>query len=329
MRLSIITRAVLAAAVAAALAAPVPAHAQFGKLLKKAKEKVAGGSDSAAAAAGGSGATSSGSLLAGSPKFDETVIELTPSVIDRMLGGMAAEARVKQASIARQKKIEADMAAVEKETDQLEAQHPSSERDAWQETTNKIDECISNDIAERQEQNEGQMQARLMSDPATRQKMMELSQKMSAEMQRGDSVAAKKTMAEVQALTYPSMKEDSAAAMKKCGKLAPKPAWMDREDQLRERRNQLGNELRDAGSAARDTALAVVAHGGGGGGAQLTAVQYSMALERMIAWAAATAPGAKGSGKMNFSATELDALKAKESEVRSATAELRELNVWR
>jgi hypothetical protein len=315
--------------VATALAAPIPAHAQFGKLLKKAKEKVAGGSDSSAVGAGGSGAPSSGSLIAGSPKFDETVIELTPSVIDRMLRGMAAEARVKQASIARQKKIEADMASVDKESDQLEAQHPSSERDAWQETNNKIDECISSDLEKRQEQNEGQMQARLMSDPATRQKMMELSQKMSVELQRGDSVAAKKTMAEVQALTYPSIKEDSAAAMKKCGKLAPKPSWMDREDQLRERKDQLGNELRDAGNSARDTALVVVAKGGGGGGAQLTAVQYSMALERMIAWAAATGPGAKSGGKMNFSATELDALKAKESEVRSATSEMRELNVWR
>jgi hypothetical protein len=307
MRLSVITRAALAAAVATALAAPVPAHAQFGKLLKKAKETVAGGNDSTAAG-GESGATALGALRPGSPKFDESVIELTPSVIDRMLRGMAAEARVTQASVARQKKIEADMAAVDKEVDQLDAQHPSTERDAWQEANSRIDQCISDELQKREEQNEGEIQARLMSDPAARQKMMELSQRMSAELQRGDSVAAKKTMAEVQAVTYPSLKADSAAAMKKCGTPAPKPAWMAREEQLRERRDQLGEELRKTGDAGRDTALVVVAQGGGGGGARLTAVQYSMALERMIAWAAATAPGAKSSGKMNFSATELDAL---------------------
>jgi hypothetical protein len=242
---------------------------------------------------------------------------------------MAAEARVTQSSIDRQKKVEAELAAVDKETDQLYAQHPSSERDAWQETSNRIDQCISDELQKRREQNDGEMQARLMSDPATRQKMMELSQRMSAEMQRGDSVAAEKTMAEVQALTYPSIKADSVAAMKKCGASTPKPAWMDREDKLRERRSQLADELRDAGNAARDTALYVVAQGGGGAGAQLTAAQYSMALERMIAWAAATAPGAKSGGKVNYSAAELDALKAKESEVRSATSELRALNVWR
>jgi hypothetical protein len=159
--------------------------------------------------------------------------------------------------------------------------------------------------------------------------MMELSQRAGVEMQRGDTLAAKKTMAEVQALTYPSLKADSAAAMKKCGTPAPKPAWMAREEQLRERREQLGEELRKTGTAGRDTALVVVARGGGGGGTHLTAVQYSMALERMIAWAAATAPGAKGGTKMNFSANELDALKAKESEVRGATSDLRALQVWR
>ncbi len=328
MRLSVITRVVLATAVATALAAPVPAHAQFGKLLKKAKEKVAGANDSTAAG-GGSGVASPGVLRPGSPKFDASVIELKPSVIEDMLRGMVAEARVTQASVARQKQIEADLAALDRETDQLDAQHPSSERDAWQETNSRIDQCISDELQKRQEQSDGEMQARLMSDPATRQKMMDLSQRVSAELQRGDTVAANKTMAEVQALTYPSLKADSAAAMKKCGTPTPKPAWMVREEQLRERRNQLGDELRKTGSAARDTALAVVARGAGGGGAQLTAVQYSMALERMIAWAAATAPGAKRGTKMNFSATELDALKAKESEVRSATSDLRALQVWR
>jgi hypothetical protein len=328
MRLSVITRAVLAAAVATALAAPVPAHAQFGKLLKKAKEKVTGGSDSTAAG-GGSGVASQGMLHPGSPKFDESVIELTPSVIDNMLRGMAAEARVTQASVARQKKIEADLAALDNEIDQLDAQHPSSERDAWQETNRMVDECISDELQKRQEQSDGEMQARLMSDPATREKMRKLSERMSVEMERGDTVAVNKTMAEVQALTYPSLKADSAAAMKKCGTPAPKPAWMAREEQLRERREQLGEELRKTGTAGRDTALVVVARGGGGGGTHLTAVQYSMALERMIAWAAATAPGAKGGTKMNFSANELDALKAKESEVRSATSDLRALQVWR
>lgn len=325
MRLSILTRVVVVAAVATAFATPAPAHAQFGKLLKKAKEKVTGGSDSAAVG-GATGTASSGSLTPGSPKFDATVIELTPSVVDQMLRGMAAEARVAQSSAARSEKLNADLAALEKEVEQLEAQHPSSERDAWQEANYKINECIGDELQKHEEQNEGEIQARLMSDPGARQKMMELTQRANAEAQRGDTLAAKKTMAEAQAILYPSAGADSAAAMKKCGKPSPKPAWMAHEDELNDRRSKITDAMRDNSSAARDTALYVA--GQGGGGRQLTAIQYSMALERMIAWAAITGSG-KGNGKASYSRIELDALKARDADVRKATADLRAVNVWR
>ncbi|HEU4586091.1 MAG TPA: hypothetical protein VFR95_10090 [Gemmatimonadaceae bacterium] len=322
MRVGTLTRAVLAAAVAIAVATPTPAHAQFGKLLKKAKNAVAG-EDSTAAAGG---APAAGPLAPGSPKFDETVIELTPSVVDQMLRGMTAEVRAAQSNAAREEKLNADISAIEKEYDQLRAQHPNSESDAWHDTNNRIEQCISDEVQKRQEQNEGEAQARLMSDPAARQKMIELSQRVSAEMQRGDTVAAKKTMAQVQALTYPSAGADSAAAIEKCGKPVPKPAWMAREEELDERRSRIAEEIRKSSGAARDTALAVVAKGGG---KQLTAIQYSMALERMIAWAALTGPGAKGNGKAHYSSTELDALKGRDAELRKLTGDLRALNVWR
>jgi len=337
MRLNIVIRIVLAGAAAAAIAAPVPVHAQFGGLLKKAKAKVAGGSDSAAAANGGSG--SSAELRAGAPKFDATVVELTPSVVDEMLRGMTAEARVAQASDAREAKLDADLAALEKEVDQLHAQHPSSERDAWQDSNNRIDECIGDELEKRAEQNEGAMQARLMSDPAVRQKMIELSQRATKETQAGDTAAARKTMAEVQALTHPTAGADSAAAIAKCGKPAPRPAWMVHDEELSERRTKITAELRASASAARDTALLVVAkgHGGGGGGAGgggvggagLTAPQYSMALERMVAWAAMTAPGGKVNSRLSYSSVELDALKARDADVRRLTGELRAHNVYR
>jgi hypothetical protein len=333
----------MAAAVAAAVAAPAPAHAQFGKLLKKAKAKVVGESDSSAAASGESGTASSGPLRFGTPKFDDNMIELTPSVIDRMLRGMAAEARVAQTSGAKAENINADIAAVEKESDELESQHPSSEQSAWQDANYTIEQCIGDELQKREEANEGQMQARIMSDPVARQKMGELSQRAGVEMQRGDSVAANKTMAELQALLHPAIKEDSAAARKKCGTPAPKPAWMAREEALNQRRSDLADQLRKLDGAARDTALTVVARGNGGGGggaggagaagAPINAVQYSLALERMIGWAAATEPGSKSGASYSrmakYSATELDALKAKEADVRKLTAELRGLHVFR
>jgi hypothetical protein len=103
---------------------------------------------------------------------------------------------------------------------------------------------------------------------------------------------------------------------------------MVHEEELGDRRTRITEQLRANSGAARDTALAVVARGGGGG-AQLTAIQYSMALERMIAWAALTEPGAKGNGKAHYSGTELDALKERDADVRKLTGDLRALNVWR
>jgi hypothetical protein len=319
--------------VAAALIAPAPAHAQFGKLLKKAKDKVAGESDSAAAAKGGGGA-----LRAGAPKFDATVVELTPAVVDEMLRGMATEARLAQVNDARKAKLGAELEALEKEVDQLHAQHPSSESDAWQESNRRIDDCISDELQKREEANESSMQARVMGDPAMRQKMIELSQRASQETQAGDTVALHKTMAEIQKVTHPTAGADSAAALAKCGKPAPKPAWMVHDEELSARRTKIDDEIRAYDGAARDSALIVVrGHGGGGAaaggaagaGSALTAPQYSMALERMIAWAAATGPDARPNSRLSYSSVELDALKARDADVRRLTAEMRAHNVYR
>jgi hypothetical protein len=242
---------------------------------------------------------------------------------------MTAEVRVARVSEAKQSKINGELDELQKESDQLQQQHPSSESNAWQDTNNRIDECIGDELQKREEKNEGEIQARFLSDPAARQKIAEASQRAGAAMQRGDSAAARKAMAEMQALTYPGLKEDSAAAIKKCGALVPKPKWMVHDEELDARRSKLNDELRTIGDAARDTALYVVAQGGGAGTAPLTAVQYSMALERIIAWAAATAPEGRGFGKASYSSVELDALKARDADLRKLTGELRELQIWR
>ena len=343
MHLGIVTRAVLAAAVVSAMAVPVPAHAQFGKLLKKAKEKVTGDRDSSAATSGESATASSGSLRFGAPKFDEHMIELTPSVVDRMLLGMAAEARVARTTVAKGAKLNADIEAMDKESDRLEAQHSSSEKGEWENANSAIEVCQSDEVEKLKDERQVEVQTRMMSDPAVRKKMVDLTEKMTAESERGDTLAARKTMVEMEKLTYPFAKEDSVTARKKCGAPAPKPAWMVRDEELTQRRSDAADQLRKLQGEARDTALHVVAqgHGGGAGGggaagganAPLTAVQYSLALERMIGWAAATEPGSKSGTSYarmaKYSATELDALKAREADVRKLTSELRGLNVWR
>lgn len=341
MRLIMFTRAVLAAAVVSAIAAPAPAHAQFGRMIKKAKEKVVGQKDSSATGADASAGAPAGSSSFGAPKFDADVIELTPAVLDRVMHGMSVEVSMLKMNAVKGKKLSDDVEAANKEYDQLASQHPYADRMAWEESNRKISECISDAVEKLKEQRQGEAQARVMGDPAVRQKMMELSKKASAAAQSGDTVASKKIMGELEALVYPFAKEDSATARKQCGTPPAKPAWLVRQEALQERRSDLADQLRDLDGQARDTAIVVTGQGGGGtsGGAggqsagQLTPKQYSLALERLVGWAAATEPGSKSGASYTrmarYSPTELEAMKGKETELRALTTELREFNVWR
>lgn len=354
MRIMTLTRAVLAAAVVSAIAAPAPANAQFGRLIKKAKAKVVGETDSSAAAADAESADApAGSLHFGAPQFNADLIELTPAVLDRVMHGMSVEVSMLKKNGAKGKKLSDDVEAANKEYEQLASQHPDEERQAWEESNSKIDECIGTALDKLREQREGEAQARIMSDPSVRQKMMNINQKAAAAAQSGDTVTTKKLMAEMEALMYPFAKEDSATARKECGTPSAKPAWLVRQEELNERRSDLASQLRELDGQARDTAVYATGQGGEGGRAsgggqggqasqgglggqhadgRLTKKQYSLALERLVGWAYATAPGAKGGASYarmaRYSPTELDAMKAKEPELRALAKELGELHVW-
>jgi hypothetical protein len=330
MRSSIVTRVILAAAVVAAIAAPVPAHAQFGKLIKKAKEKVVGDKDSSAAAESSGGA--SGPLQFRDAKFDADVIELTPEVLDRVMRGMSVEVAVLKRSAVSGKNLSDEVESANKEYDQIGKDHPDEERQAWEESNSRINACISEKVDAVSEQHRDEAQARILSDPALRQKMADITMKASDASQRGDTAAVRKYMAELDEVTNPAAKEDSAAARKQCGTPAPKPAWLVRQEELATQRSALADSLRNLEGRARDTAVVVVGQGGGGSTGHITRRQYSIALERLVGWAAATEPGSK-SGRSyarlaRYSSTELAAMQAKEAELRSVTSELRDFHVW-
>jgi hypothetical protein len=332
MRSRIVTRVILAAAVVAAIAAPVPAHAQFGKLLKKAKEKVVGDKDSSAAAE--SSGEASGPIRFRDAKFDADVIELTPEVLDRVMRGMSVEVAVLKRSAVSGKNLSDEVESANKEYDQIGKDHPDTEREAWESSNRKIEDCIDEKVGELNEQHQSDAPARFMSDPALRQKMADIVEKAGAASERGDTAASRKYMEELEAVSNPYAKEDSAAARKQCGTPAPKPAWLVRQEKLATQRSALADSLRKLEGRARDTAVVVVGQGGGGGGSagHITRKQYSIALERLVGWAAATEPGSKSGQSYarlaRYSSTELAAMQAKEAELRSVTSELRDFHVW-
>lgn len=95
-----ITRFAMLAAVAAGLAAaaPTPASAQIGGLIKqKVKQKVA------QTIAGGD--TTSAAKQAAGPTFSEVVLEITPALLDRLEKGLAAEETARQENSARIGKV--------------------------------------------------------------------------------------------------------------------------------------------------------------------------------------------------------------------------------
>ncbi len=330
MRLSIVTRAILAAAVVAAIATPVPAHAQFGKLLKKAKEKVVGDKDSSAAAESSGGAA--GPLQFRDAKFDADVIELTPAVLDRVMRGMSVEVAVLERDAANGKKLSDEVESANKEYDQITKEHPDAERQAWEDSNAKINDCISDKVNELKEQHQADMPARLMSDRALSEKLADLTLKASEAQERGDTAAARKYSAELEAVANPAAKADSAAARKQCGSPTAKPAWLVRQEESSARRSELADRLRKLEGQARDTAVYVVGQGGGGSTGHITRKQYSIALERLVGWAAATEPGSRSGQSYarlaRYSSTELAAMQAKEAELRSVTSELRDFHVW-
>jgi hypothetical protein len=168
-----VRRGALAALVlGVALTLPATAHAQFGGLGKKLGAKVAG--DKAAQAAG---VSEGGRVQTGSVRFDESVVEITPAALDRLLKGLAAEQQVAARMNAQDlQKAERDNEAAQKAYDKQFAVY-SKQHDAWDKCVEKENAGANKESAAMQQEAEG------MTDDA---KMQALATRMQAAQQRGD-----------------------------------------------------------------------------------------------------------------------------------------------
>ena len=68
-------------------------------------------------------------------------------------------------------------------------------------------------------------------------------------------------------------KADSVVAVKTCGAIAPKPAWLAEQEAMRERSTKLDSQIRDAESGAQSA---------GASASGLSARDYAMARERVL-----------------------------------------------
>jgi hypothetical protein len=147
-----------------------------------------------------------------------------------------------------------------------------------------------------------ELSARAMNDPAYRQKIMELTPKLAAAQQKGDTVELKRLMAQM-GVTEDDTKADTAAADAKCGKEPAKPAALVEMDKLDAQAEKLADDIR----TMEETAASTEQKESG-----LTERQFMMARERIEAYLSAVKYKAKPGG---FSPTELDALGSRRADL--------------
>lgn len=253
---------------------PVPAQAQLGGLIRKAKQAVQKPAN----------ADSSNGVQAE---------EFTEESIASLLKGL-------QAASARASERDAFRAQQETKQTRLSAlleQH-DSDKNRFDDATRKVQDCQVAFLDKREEERGGKTQAAgmaLMSDPAKRQKYIEISTKYSQQMQaaqaKGDTAAAnaiaRKQNDEMMALMGIDMHADTVAAVKTCGAAPAKPGWLVEEETLRTEIDKLAGQIRDAEVSMDQD---------GTKESGMTPAKYMAARERVLQWMNASKDGNRPPG---------------------------------
>lgn len=293
-------RALLALAlVAGLLAAGRPAHAGFGDLAKKAKEKAA---QAAAGKLGGKSPAASGGAADETVEFTDDILELTPAHIDQVLKGLKAGGDVL-----------AGRAALVGKRDQLQdeagklADQYGTAMDAAREKHDKVENCWDDVLNERRHARDEEMQKKMLSDPAMREKVMELGLEMADAQARGDTAAVAAAQRKMEAFAGPTH-ADTVAAQAKCGALPPLHPMEVKLRGLQKQAADVDDQIRR--NDEKSVAAQVQASG-------MTEAQFAMARERLLMWYSAVRAKQNPRG---FTPAERTALDARRADLEPALA---------
>ncbi len=312
---SLARNAIVAAAVSVA-ALIVPTHsatAQLGGLVKKARDKVVENQvdKQIEKRTGSAGSTSTEAP----PKFDDVTLELTADRVDGVLRGLSAGRAILDGTSAapgRATLVARRDAAYEK-SGTLSSQNEKL-LDAYREKHDASRRCrndamnASQDKRQKEVQQRSQeFQAKAMSDPAYRDKMVALSQKMAVAQQRGDTAELRRLGAELGLETNSdAARADTLAADEACGREPPKPAVLVQIEQLDSQGKELTEQIR---KLEEKSAATEVKESG------LNERQFHMARERIEAYLSAVKYKSQPGG---FSAAELQTLSARRADLEKA-----------
>ncbi len=241
------------------------------------------------------------------PTFDNTMLELTPQVVARLIKGLDARATMRGAGGQTAAELRQRSSAASDEAANINNQH-SDDRAQWVNANGEAENCMSEQLNNVEQRHSQEMQQRFMGmtgvNTPEKTKFMQdwttAGQEAQQAAMANDTAGLRRAQEKLNKLMGVDARADSAKARAACHVPAV-PAWMRRADSLAAISDTLAARARaaeGAGSAAAARA------------AEMTPAQFAMAAERAEGFVALQAAGNVGSGYV-FSSVEQQALTAR------------------
>ncbi|HXG96675.1 MAG TPA: hypothetical protein VNJ06_06140 [Gemmatimonadales bacterium] len=246
------------------------------------------------------------------PKFDNTMLELNPQVVARLITGLETRSKMRGTGSQTAAELRKRSSAASDEAANLNNQH-SDDRAQWVNANGAAENCVSEQLNNAEQRHQQEMQQRFMgmtgvNTPAKMKLIQDWTaagQEVQQAAMANDTAALRRAQEKMNKLMGVDAHADSAKALATCHAPAV-PAWMRRADSL---------------AAISDT-LAVRARGVEGAGnaaaaraAEMTPEQFAMAAERAEGFVTLKAAGNVGSGWV-FTPIEEQALTARLADLK-------------
>jgi len=241
------------------------------------------------------------------PKFDNTMLELNPQVVARLITGLESRSRTRGTGGQTAAELRKRSSAASDEAATINNQH-SDDRAQWVNANGEAENCVSEELNNVEQRHSQEMQQRFVgmtgvNTPAKTKFMQDwtaASQELQQAAMAHDTAGTRRAQDKMNTLMGVDAHADSAKARAACHVPAV-PAWMRRADSLAAISDTLAVRARDAEGAGNAAAAR---------GAEMTPEQFAMAAERAEGFVALKAAGNVGSGWV-FTQIEEEALTAR------------------
>ena len=241
------------------------------------------------------------------PKFDNTMLELNPQVVARLIKGLDARSAMRGAGGQTAAALRQRSSAASDEAASINNQH-SDDRADWVNANGAAENCVSEELNNVEQRHAQEMQQRFMGmtgvNTPEKTKFMQDWTTAGQEAQQAaaanDTAGLRRAQEKLNKLMGVDPRADSAKARATCHVPAV-PAWMRRADSLAAVSDTLAVRARAAEGAGNAAAARA---------AEMTPEQFAMAAERAEGFVALQAAGNVGSGYV-FTQIEEQALTAR------------------